>query len=136
MATDLMSIPTKEQLIKDVVLDYAPFYSVFKPVPQEAKIENLKFTIIQGDNDIEAKIINEEDTERQTIKAGEKNKIYKKIFKGAKYKESQYQANSGLPELNARVIKAFHKQLDKEIFNGIDNNGVIVSSDPNFILNT
>ena len=137
MSTDNISpIPTREELMQSVVLDYAPFYSVFKGVPHEAKIENVKFTTIRGDDEIVAKGINAQDTERAHVKSGVSSKYYAKAFKGVQYAESIRQAQSALPNINNKILKAFHKQLDAEIWNGVDNNGVIVSSDPNHISNS
>lgn len=130
---DNISIRSREEYLNDVVLDYAPFFSTLPSVVEEAKIEDLKFTTLKADQDIEAKIINAQDTEVSSIKAGSDSKKYAKIFKGAKYIESNLQKQSALPDLHNRVIKSYTMQLDKEIFQGTDNNGIIFSQDKNFI---
>lgn len=136
MSTDnLNPVPTKEQLMENVVLDYAPFYTIFKGVAHEAKIENVKFTTIRGDDDIVAKAVNAQDTERKHVKSGAISKTFAKFFKGVQYAEDIRQARSALPAINNKILKAFHKQLDSEIWNGTDNNGVVSSSDPNHISN-
>lgn len=133
--TDNHIVPTREELMQGVTLDYAPFYSVFKARAHEAKIENVKFKTIRAEDDIVAAFINAQDTERKHVKATAGDKSYAKAFKGVQYAESILNAQSALPDMNNRVLKAFHKQLDKEIWLGKDNNGVIVSSDPFHITN-
>lgn len=130
---DNVNIKTTEEYLRDVVLGYSPFFSTLPSVAEEAKIEDLKFTTLKADQDIEAKIINAQDTEIAAIKAGSDSKKYAKIFKGAKYIESNLQKQSALPDLHNRVIKSYTMQLDTEIFQGTDNNGIISSSDKNFI---
>lgn len=137
MSSDNISaVPTREQLMQSVILDYAPFYTVFQGELNAAKIENVKFTTIRGDDEIVAKAMNAQDTERAHVKSGAYSKYYAKFFKGVQYAENIRQANSALPTINNKIIKAFHKQLDLEIWNGVDNNGVLISNDPNHILNT
>lgn len=133
--TDNHIIPTREELMQSVTLDYAPFYTVFKSRAHEAKIENVKFKTIRAEDNIVADVINAQDTERVHVKARESNKDYAKYFKGVQYAESVRNAQSALPDMNNRVLKAFHKQLDKEIWTGADNNGVLVSADPCHIKN-
>ena len=136
MATDNHLFPTREELMQSVTLDYAPFYTVLPARAHEAKIENVKFTTVRGDDEIVAKVINAQDTERKHVKAGESSKYYVKEFKGVQYAESKLNARTALPAINNKIIKAFHKQLDLEIWNGVDNNGIAVSSDPNHITNS
>lgn len=136
MSTDNHLFPTREELMQGVTLDYAPFYTVLPARAHEAKIENVKFTTVRGDEEIVAKIINAQDTERKHVKAGESSKYYAKIFKGVQYVESTRNARSALPGINDKVIKALHKQFDSEVWNGADNNGIAVSSDPNHISNS
>lgn len=136
MATDNHLFPTREELMQSVTLDYAPFYTVLPARAHEAKIENVKFTTVRGDEEIVAKVINAQDTERKHVKAGESSKYYAKFFKGVQYAESLLNARTALPAINNKIIKAFHKQLDGEVWNGIDNNGIAVSSDPNHITNS
>ena len=133
--TDNHLIPTREQLMQSVTLDYAPFYTILPAVAHEAKIENVKFTTVRGDEEIVARTINAQDTERKHVKAGESSKFYAKEFKGLQYAESVRTARTALPAINNKILKALHKQFDGEVWNGIDNNGVLVSSDPNHITN-
>lgn len=135
MPTDNHVIPTKEELMKDVTLDYAPFYTILKARAHDAKVENVKFTTIKGDDEIKAKTINMQDTERPHVKAGEESKFYAKSFKGLEYAESIFTARSAMPEINNKVLKQLHKQFDAEIWNGVDNNGIKVSADANHIVN-
>lgn len=135
MSTDNHIVPTREQLMQSVTLDYAPFYTVFKARAHEAKIENVKFKTIRADDDIVAAPINAQDTERAHVKAHEGSKYYAKGFKGVQYAESILNAASALPDMNNRVLKQFHKQLDKEIWIGADNNGVLTSNDPFHVKN-
>lgn len=135
MSTDNHLFPTREELMASVTLDYAPFYSVLPARAHEAKIENVKFTTVRGDEEIVARVINAQDTERKHVKAGESSKYYAKAFKGLQYAESVRNARTALPAINNKIIKAFHKQLDLEIWSGTDNNGIAVSSDPNHISN-
>lgn len=134
--TDNHIVPTREELMQSVTLDYAPFYTVFKSRAHAAKIENVKFKTIRADDDIVAAPINAQDTERVHVKAHESHKFYAKGFKGVQYAESLLNAQSALPDMNNRVLKKFHKQLDKEIWTGADNNGVLVSADPFHVSNT
>ena len=56
--TDNHIVPTREELMQSVTLDYAPFYTVFKSRAHAAKIENVKFKTIRADDDIVAAPIN------------------------------------------------------------------------------
>ena len=134
--TDNNIVPTREELMQGVTLDYAPFYTVFKSRAHDAKVENVKFTTIKGDDDIVAKPINMQDTERAHVKAGQESKFFAKFFKGVEYTENIFNASSALPNINNKVLKALHKQFDSEVWNGTDNNGVKVSADANHIKNT
>lgn len=133
MSTDNHIFPTVEQQMQAITLDYAPFFSTLPAQANEAKIENVKFTTVRGDDDIVAKPLNAQDTERAHIKAGESSKEYAKFFKGVEYVESTLNARSAMPGINNKAIKALTKQLDKEIWNGTDNNGIINSKDENLI---
>ena len=133
MSTDNHIFPTVEQQMQAITLDYAPFFSTLPAQANEAKIENVKFTTVRGDDDIVAKPLNAQDTERAHIKAGESSKEYATFFKGVEYVESTLNARSAMPGINNKAIKALTKQLDKEIWNGTDNNGIINSKDENLI---
>lgn len=136
MPTDNLLFPTREELMANITLDYAPFFTVLNARAHDAKIENVKFTTVRGQDDIVAKVLNAQDTERAHVKAGESSKYYAKFFKGLQYAEDIRNARSALPEINSKVLKALFKQLDSEIWNGTDNNGIMVSSDPNKIANS
>lgn len=133
MSTDNHIFPTVEQQMQAITLDYAPLFSTLPAQAHEAKIENVKFTTVRGDDDIVAKPLNAQDTERAHIKAGESSKEYAKSFKGVEYVESTLNARSAMPGINNKAIKALTKQLDKEIWDGTDNNGIINSKDENLI---
>ena len=135
MGTDNHVFPTREELMQSVTLDYAPFYTVLPARAHEAIIENMKFTTIRGDEEIVANVINAQDTERKHVKAGESSKYYAKAFKGLQYAESVRNARSAFPAIHNKIIKALHKQFDLEVWTGADNNGIVVSSDPNHISN-
>lgn len=136
MTTDNISIPTKEDMMAAAKLTYRPIYGMLTQVKHDAVIENLNKAVVAGDpNDIVAKVINAQDTERVAHKARKETKIFKKEFKGGQYKESNWQKNSALPDLNDRILNQYMRQLDFEIFNGVDNNGLISSNDPSFIQN-
>lgn len=136
MSTDNLLVPTKEQLMQSIQLSYAPLYTVLPAVAHEAKIEHVKFTTVRGDEEIVARVINAQDTERKHVKAGESSKFYHKEFKGVQYAESVRNARTALPGITNKIINAFNKQLDGEIWNGVDNNGLLVSADANHITNT
>lgn len=133
MSTDNHIFPTVEQQMQAITLDYAPLFSTLPAQAHEAKIENVKFTTVRGDDEIVAKPLNAQDTERAHIKAGESSKEYAKSFKGVEYVESTLNARSAMPGINNKAIKALTKQLDKEIWNGTDNNGIVNSSDENLL---
>lgn len=133
MATDNLIFPTVEEQMQAITLDYAPLFSTINGVPHAAKIENVTFKTVRGDDEIVAQTINAQDTEAAHVKVGETSKNYAKSFKGLEYVESTLNAKTALPGINAKVIKALTKQLDAEIWNGTDNNGIIVSSDDNHI---
>lgn len=133
MSTDNHIFPTVEQQMQAITLDYAPLFSTLPAQAHEAKIENVKFTTVRGDDDIVAKPLNAQDTERAHIKAGESSKEYAKSFKGVEYVESTLNARSAMPGINNKAIKALTKQLDKEIWDGTDNNGIVNSKDENLI---
>lgn len=133
MSTDNHIFPTVEQQMQAITLDYAPFFSTLPAQAHEAKIENVKFTTVRGDDDIVAKPLNAQDTERAHIKAGESSKEYAKSFKGVEYVESTLNARSAMPGINNKAIKALTKQLDKEIWDGTDNNGIVNSKDENLL---
>ena len=118
MSTDNHIFPTVEQQMQAITLDYAPLFSTLPAQAHEAKIENVKFTTVRGDDDIVAKPLNAQDTERAHIKAGESSKEYAKSFKGVEYVESTLNARSAMPGINNKAIKALTKQLDKEIWDG------------------
>lgn len=133
MSTDNHIFPTVEQQMQAITLDYAPLFSTLPAQAHEAKIENVKFTTVRGDDDIVAKVLNAQDTERAHIKAGQSSKEYAKAFKGVEYVESTLNARSAMPGINNKAIKALTKQLDKEIWDGTDNNGIVNSKDENLI---
>lgn len=130
MPTDNLIIPTPEQLMNDVVLSYAPLYSILNPVPHQAVVENASFKTVKADSTT-AEVINIQDTEKVHVKVGETSKTFKKLFLGGKYIEGLKNARKAMPQLANRVIKDYTKQQDKEIWAGTYNNGLYTTSDVN-----
>ena len=138
MATNLNVLRSVEEMQQDVVITYAPFFLTLKNQKAwETAIEEQKLTKIAGsDADIEARLINSQDTEIKQTKANKSSKVFNKQIFLLEYLESNFQKDTALPQLNNRVIKNMSKQLDYQVWNGTHNNGLFVSSDPNYVTNT
>ncbi|MDR3050014.1 MAG: hypothetical protein LBV16_09340 [Elusimicrobiota bacterium] len=142
MATDKIALEqTVEETNKQYIPVYKPLYSIF---PKREAYDEFKgtMTFVTTDTvgDLKARTISTQDTESKHIAVGQDNKVYVKDFRGVNYKVSGYQKNNDINKITARVLEAFDKQLDEEIFSGnpdasgkFENNGIYGTEDKNVI---
>lgn len=101
----------------------------------EANVGEAKYNGISAMGDIRSRRITPKDTELHQIGAGPGSKTFKKYFLGSQYIQSNLQDRQGYEDVVAEALDEHNKHND-EIFLGGDgqNNGLLVSSDPNFTL--
>lgn len=101
----------------------------------EAAVGEAKYSQVSAMGDIRSRVVTPKDTELHQIGAGPSSKAFKKYFLGSQYIQSNLQDRQGYEDVVAEALDEHNKHND-EIFLGGDgqNNGLLVSSDPNFTL--
>lgn len=116
---------------------YTPLMSLFLDGAKqhEAVVGEAKYTQISALGDIRNRIITPKDTELHQIGAGPSSKTFKKYFLASQFTQSNLQNRDGYEDVVAEALDEHNKHND-EIFlsGGGQNNGLLVSSDANFIL--
>lgn len=101
----------------------------------EAAVGEAKYSQVSALGDIRSRVVTPKDTELHQIGAGPSSKTFKKYFLGSQYIQSNLQDRQGYEDVVSEALDEHNKHND-EIFLGGDgqNNGLLVSSDPNFTL--
>lgn len=101
----------------------------------EAVVGEQKYSQISAVGDLRSRVVTPKDTELFQVGAAGSSKTFKKYFLGCQYIQSNLQDRQGYEDVVAEVLDEHNKQND-EIFlsGGGQNNGLLVSSDPNFTL--
>lgn len=141
MATDsVFGLPSIDEMERDLVPTYDPISGLFTNRKTHLeKLGDINIETIAGNESeiftsLDNAIIGTQQTEQHAIKSLKSSKVFNKRFRGHKYKESNWQEESALPELNNRVIRAYTKWFDRAMWQGVDgNNGAYESSDPNYV---
>lgn len=118
---------------------YTPLMGLFLAGARqhEAVVGEQKYSEVRAVGDLRSRLVTPKDTELFQVGASGASKSYKKYFLGCQYIQSNLQDRQGYEDVVAEVLDEHNKQND-EIFlsGGGQNNGLLVSSDPNFTLRT
>lgn len=128
-----LNLITAEELRSNFVPKYNPFFSII-PNRQAHSIvyQSVNIQTSQSLGDVLARKVGIGDTERAQVISGRRTKSFNKEFKGIKYKVNMNQDMSDYQDIVNSVVNANLKQFDREVFRGSDNNGLFISSDPDF----
>jgi len=119
---------------------YSPSYIPLFPIITKTKkydeiIGEVKLQSSSIIGDAKARAINAQDTEWKHAKSGVKSKLFKKFFSGIKYIVSGFIDNSDYQRNSDELLDINVMEFDKNVFRGRGNNGLWLSSDPDFIAN-
>lgn len=118
---------------------YTPIMGLFLDGARqhEAVVGEQKYTQISAVGDIRNKILTPKDTELHQIGATGSSKSYKKYFLASQFIQSNLQSREGYEDVVAEALDEHNKHNDEIFLSGnSQNNGLLVSSDPNFTLRT
>ena len=114
---------------------YTPLMGLFLDGARqhETAVGEAKYSKVEAMGDIRSRVVTPKDTELHQIGAGSSSKTFKKYFLGSQYIQSNLQDRQGYEDVVAEALDEHNKHND-EIFMSGDgqNNGLLVSSDPNF----
>lgn len=135
--TNLIVFRSVEEFMSGFTPRYTSLMALFLDGARqhEAKVGEAKYSQVSAMGDIRSRRITPKDTELHQIGAGPGSKSFKKYFLGSQYIQSNLQDRQGYEDVVAEALDEHNKHND-EIFLGGDgqNNGLLVSSDPNFTL--
>lgn len=131
--------------VSEFMSGYTPQYTPLMPLflagarQHEAVVGEHKYDQVRAVGDLRSRVITPKDTEIFQVGANSGNKSFKKFFLGAQYIHSNLQSRQGYEDVVAEVLDENFKFNDEIFFsgqvNGVQqNNGLLVSSDPNFQL--
>ena len=114
---------------------YTPTYSAFLSVipnrqRHEAKYSDANIRSANVLGDALAQKVGIGDTERKEVISGKIVKTFKKEFYAIKYTVNMRQDMSDYQNIINKVVDINLREQDKKIFRGVDNNGILISSDP------
>ena len=132
----MIDFPSREVLMDN----YTPVYSAFITAIAnrqgwDMQLGEVKTTQIRGLGDLTGKLVGVDDTEKKQVIAGKRTKTFNKNFKRIKYTVDLLQNYSHVPGISNEVLEALLMQMDKEVFQGIGNNGILSSSDSDHTVN-
>lgn len=118
---------------------YTPLMGLFLDGARqhETAVGEAKYSKIEAMGDIRSRVVTPKDTELHQIGAGSSSKAYKKYFLGSQYIQSNLQDRQGYEDVVSEALDEHNKHNDEIFLSGDgQNNGLLVSSDPNFTLRT
>jgi hypothetical protein len=131
-----LSLRTPEELRENFVPTYNPFFALLTNT-QQHEIVNQKVNIRTAETvgDTHARKIGLNDTERKQVISHKKTKTFNKEFYAIKYIIPDKQGLDDYQDVVNKVVNDNLRDLDYEVYRGTDNNGILISSDPNWKLN-
>lgn len=131
-----LNLITPEELRSNFVPTYNPFFSIIPNRQAHSVIyQDVKIQTSQTLSDTLARKVGIGDTEMAQVISGRRTKNFNKEFLAIKYKVNTKQDQSDYQDIVNRVVNDNLRQFDKEVFRGTDNNGILISSDPDHVTN-
>lgn len=136
--TNKIELRTTQQVLNDYTPSYSPLMPYFlqrNAVKHDVEVGKVEFKRSTTVGDIRARKLTPKDTEMHQIASGKYSKNFVKYVLGAQYIESQLQNREGFEAVEAEVLDEHNKQSDSLfLLGGSGNNGLLSSSDPNYVL--
>lgn len=141
--TNKIAMRTVEQFLTDYKPNYSPIMPLLMDgaVQYSAEVGKVDFKRANVIGDIRSKMIGPKDTVIHQIASNEGTKSFKKYFFGSQYIQSELQDTKGYEDVIAQVLDEHNKQNDDLLMMGEGttvgtqiNNGLYLSSDPNYVL--
>lgn len=127
--------------VEEMMTGYVPKYAALMPTflvnsqVHDAVVGEKTYTQVSAKGDIRSKRITPKDTEIHQIGAGTTKKNYKKFFFGSQFIQSNLQDRGGYEDVVAESLDEHMKHNDElYLSGGGQNNGLLLSSDENFVL--
>jgi len=131
--------------VEEFMTGYTPQYTPLMPLflagarQHEATVGEHKYRQMSAVGDLRSRVITPKDTEIFQVGSAASSKAFKKFFLGSQYIQSNLQSREGYEDVVAEVLDEHFKQNDEIFLSGQvggvqQNNGLLVSSDPNFQL--
>lgn len=136
--TNLIKLRTIEEFTNDFKPTYVPIMPLFLDGAKQYNIEvgDVVAKTLNAVGDIRARMYGPKDTEIHQIDAKDSSKKFSKYFFAAQYRQSNLQSTEGYEAVVAQVLDEHNKQNDSLLITGDGvNNGLMVSSDPNYVTN-
>lgn len=141
--TNKIVLKTTEEFMSDYTPVYQPIFPLFlkKSQAYSELVGKVDFKRVATVGDVRAKHITPKDTEMAQIAVADGKKSFKKYFLANQFVQSTLQDTEGIEDVVAQVLDEHNKQADELLANGdgtttgdIVNNGLILSTDPNYKL--